>query len=1080
MDSNSAGNIRQIFMLLTLLVGGVALESQVSLQGSRPVLSSKIYQYHIGVEDIDARLWQDPFQAIYKYEMGRAQQRKDLGLAPDIDQRDQVSKSHKKKFKEELKQQQDSGSLTLLGVLVPGGPYFVDAENRRRTRYAVLSGLASSNFHPENSEYIGYLNGGDWDYFKQSGNPETYHDPVPLTLPFEWFTQKEKNKKSEKVLVLWLEADHFSHEHNGKQEPLQGLRELYEEFFPEKNKKQVPFKLIGPPDSTQLQEMVQEVSDSDNQMLWGDDIPGIEIFSTRATKDEEQILQEILDPSSPSTWKYLYGENILSLDPTSTASKFYDTPVKAIKNQAQIFQRVSEDSSNLSIRKYFNKTSVDFLRTTSTDLELAKALVREFKLRGIGRCSEIALISEWDTDYGRAFKDTIVKAWEEMLPFIRKDSKNKEEKDPCRELKNIHYFSYLRGLDGGVSESAGSSSKKNKSSKPLGSKEESVDFSNLRAEKERQYDYLLRLTGRIEETEKRFGDKEENWSNPFEWSNPFKTLHFEAFGILGSDYYDKLVVLQALRKKFEHAHFFTTDMDARLFHPEDFKHVRNLIVASGFGLRLQDDLQKSIPPFRDTYQTSAYLATLLALESDSCKQTLTQEKLNEWLQARVFEIGRTQAFDLSFKEELKKEEPKKESSCFKDFIVPPDKKFSVHPKQASSIPSYKYPAVIILTLVLIILLCVRFKERWQWVLAGTLILTAYWIGVGYLGLQYWDEEPLAFFEGVSVWPTDFIRLIAVLMTVAVIYLYSGNPFSSKSKGKLEKNWDDISKEFKYSEQPSEKWKPYGKGEFWKKVAWRAAVFVGLGMLILVTIRFPFIPIRGILSKGVDIIILITFILSFATSLHYSGVHLSNSIELLKSFKGGDMEWPDSVKKKLFTDAIPEAANLPSPKPPDPSIPPGPPDLPDSMKTMLNGPVSLRFIARRTDAVDELIYFPLGILTLGVLSRARVFDNWDFPVSLGALFIYGGLYVLFKALKVQREAKQWKEKLIDRLEMQKIHFNALGQKQEQGFLELLIEDTRNFRQGAFMPLAEHPFYRALLLPVSGFGAMALLEYMFLAV
>jgi hypothetical protein len=101
-------------------------------------------------------------------------------------------------------------------------------------------------------------------------------------------------------------------------------------------------------------------------------------------------------------------------------------------------------------------------------------------------------------------------------------------------------------------------------------------------------------------------------------------------------------------------------------------------------------------------------------------------------------------------------------------------------------------------------------------------------------------------------------------------------------------------------------------------------------------------------------------------------------------------------------------------------------------------------------------------------------------SLGVLFIYGALYVLYKALKVQRVAKKWKGKLIGQLEMQKVHFNALGQKQEQNFLDLLIEDTRNFQQGAFMPLADHPFYKALLLPFSGFGAMALLEYMFLAV
>jgi len=677
------------------------------------------------------------------------------------------------------------------------------------------------------------------------------------------------------------------------------------------------------------------------------------------------------------------------------------------------------------------------------------------KLRGIDRCDNIGLISEWDTDYGRAFQETIRKAWKKEFPIASTDG---SEEDTCRELKNIYYFSYLRGLDGEIHESTDSAPSKSKSTNPLNSKEEVIDFSSLRAEKERQYDYLIRLTGRIEETEKKFGDKKE------EWLNPFKTIRFEAFGILGSDYYDKLVVLQALRKKFEHAQFFTTDMDARLLQPEDFKHVRNLIVGSGFGLRLQGKLQEYIPPFRDTYQTSAYLATLLALESKDCKQSLTQGNLDEWLQARVFEIGRTRAFDLSLNKEL---EGSIGFDCFASFKV--DAKSGLHPRPAPSIPSYKYPAVIILVLVLILFLCLRFKKYWKWVLAGTLIATAYWIRVSSLG---WDEEPLAFFEGVSIWPTDFIRLVAVLLAVGVICYYNGNPFSRRSAGKLDKNFDDIRGEFKYLDVPgSDKWSPFSKKEILKNVVWRAALFVGLALLILGTFGFPFTPFRGGISFWVDKFILIAFIISFAISLHYSGVHLNDSIKLLKNFKGRDLKWPDDVKKKFFTDAVPGAVA---------AGPPNPPDFPDSMKAMLNGPVSIRFIAQRTDAVDELIYFPFAVLTLGVLSRARVFDNWDFPFGLATLFLYGALYVLFKALQVQCEAKKRKAELIEQLETQRIYCQSQGQNKEDGFLKLLIENTHNFKQGAFLPLAEHPFNRALLLPFSGFGAMALLEYMFLAV
>ena len=57
-------------MLLTLLVGGVALESQVSLQGSRPINKDQIYYHRPGDQNVDARLWEDPFLAVQKHEKG--------------------------------------------------------------------------------------------------------------------------------------------------------------------------------------------------------------------------------------------------------------------------------------------------------------------------------------------------------------------------------------------------------------------------------------------------------------------------------------------------------------------------------------------------------------------------------------------------------------------------------------------------------------------------------------------------------------------------------------------------------------------------------------------------------------------------------------------------------------------------------------------------------------------------------------------------------------------------------------------------------------------------------------------------
>jgi len=54
------------------------------------------------------------------------------------------------------------------------------------------------------------------------------------------------------------------------------------------------------------------------------------------------------------------------------------------------------------------------------------------------------------------------------------------------------------------------------------------------------------------------------------------------------------------------------------------------------------------------------------------------------------------------------------------------------------------------------------------------------------------------------------------------------------------------------------------------------------------------------------------------------------------------------------------------------------------------------------------------------------------------------------------------------------------RKEKELMQLLTACTESYREGALLPFVEDPFFKAMLLPFSGFGGMALLEYMFLAV
>jgi len=82
----------------------------------------------------------------------------------------------------------------------------------------------------------------------------------------------------------------------------------------------------------------------------------------------------------------------------------------------------------------------------------------------------------------------------------------------------------------------------------------------------------------------------------------------------GSDVYDKLLILQALRPELPEALFFTTDLDELLLPQDKTRYTRNLLVASSYDLTLDDDLQADIPRFRNIYQTSIFITTRVAIE----------------------------------------------------------------------------------------------------------------------------------------------------------------------------------------------------------------------------------------------------------------------------------------------------------------------------------------------------------------------------------------------------------------------------------------------------------------------------------
>src|SRR5206468_3204025 len=122
---------------------------------------------------------------------------------------------------------------------------------------------------------------------------------------------------------------------------------------------------------------------------------------------------------------------------------------------------------------------------------------------------------------------------------------------------NIHPFHYLRGIDGMMPGPLGQEPQ----SKTAGDAKKS-DRPRETTEGLNQADYLRRLASELQDTHRRLQRE--------------KGQGLKAVGVLGSDVFDKLLVLKALRRALPGVLFFTNNLDARLGHPDEWAWTRNL------------------------------------------------------------------------------------------------------------------------------------------------------------------------------------------------------------------------------------------------------------------------------------------------------------------------------------------------------------------------------------------------------------------------------------------------------------------------------------------------------------------------
>jgi hypothetical protein len=1059
-------------LTLALAIAGVLLVKE-PLRSSRPVGSGLEMKQLTGEQLVRARLWEDPVAAVE-----RAIREKGLSKpgseATTLAQRVRILRHA---ILERVKTGQH---LTVLLVTTSGGPYVESTESRLRDRYAVGTALGAACYVPEDEGHLSFV---EWEA----------QSPVQ-GLPYEWYRLRKTRicgvpaSHADSVLVIWVPEEALSRgffatltsfsqglvcQETSKSDCLltDSIPRLVRLNPPVQ--KAVKFKIVGPRSSSAYRGILEEAG-----RLYGEPHQGIGIWPN---------IDGAIELYSPwaSAMKGLLAYGLKPESGKGPACTTYEDC------EGEFYRRLTD-------------ANVRLVYDIGSDDQRFEALIAELERRQVRLgWDAVILIGEWDSFYGRALPiefraaacakvatfteadlKTIqvpvdIKGWCSTVPRAV-DLQIQRPADYESLTLNVFRYSYLGGLDGEIpGDDAARAARAAKATAG-----DSKDPTRDRPEGTSQIDYVRALVARIH-------DEGEG---------------ARAIGILGTDPYDALLIIKALRPSFPHAIFFTIDLDARHLHASEYKSTRNMVIASPFGLQLEGSFQRDVPPFRSSYQTSAYFAVLQAVEHVVCQPHGHQQQVGSCAteyhvaltpedrlydagsHTRLFEVGRDGAVDLSVVEK----EGVRTIHPLRADLAHTDEQGQL--KQGVEFDNTAVAVTLLLVLSVGTIIAWSNQGLWLWVsqntrllgVIGFLIFASFSVFVALGGasalLSGHDEgEPFSWTAGVSVWPSELIRLFVVVLCLV---------FLAKGLRDLTKNGDLITDDFLFQDESG--FQRFSPGSFWtnlKRVFHPAAtmkattvdqawswyreaskpaqwiirtvllfvLYIGmmwaLGYYVLDEEYIH--PCRGRLSCTVDWIMTLssTVLVVFLNLAVFDAVMLCRRwIGWVTASTGG---WSQQVQEQYLVDyGLSETQTA------------------EFEKLKYLAVVDL--IGQRTEVVNRLIRYPFIALLIMIAGRNDYFDIWNYPTLLLISWTLNVLLALLAAYLLYQAASKAKNAMLAGLSRQMVQALGVGQDRDVRMkqIQFIIDEVEANEQGAFVPLYQQPVIESSI-----YGLVALLQYLY---
>jgi len=1210
MDSNKEAGSGPSFwipsgaVILSLLFSTWALQHEPFVN-ARPASFPSMVQ-----TQVDARLWQDPFDALERYrELNKSDNK---ALSSDQCPGKPVylgdSAIHHPKLENEGKFPE------IMVALVPGSNYADEVELRRRIRYAVLAGLKSSHLVPDDESHI--------SCWKPALSPSG-----PL-LPFESFSadpfdppvnSEGVTTENPQTYLFWLKEEELGNNPLARLDELRYLLSLYLEEHLQYSQwppAQAPdprvLKVIGPASSDVLRKMYRE----ENEL--------------RPTEQGVPQQVEIYSPLATAEWTMLTRSN-----PTLTDGVKLKHP-----KTMQLLRTVSDDGTMAALL-------LDELMLRHVDPALGIRCARAPGVRPESGCptsrwkrsNRVAIVAEWDSFYSRALIESFMSQVAERArpyPLSRNEKGDKPLMTPTERREAGQWmlsFGYLRGVDGRLPDKNAAPAKP----PATDDKQSAQKAAPETADGNGQLDYLRRLADHIasvDEAQRNAGED-----------------GIGAIGIFGQDTYDKLLTLQALKSRMPTKVYFSTDLDARMLQQGQAAITRNLVLAAPYGLTLTRALQQDVPPFRESLQSSVYIAVMAALAPQplATKRQMFDYARSSLLAPSIYEIGKSGFIPLASK---LTDRQSKECSvgsvankgdqlraqditalrCLQDPSPPAYLQASPKmPEWLGQAQSFFWAGALCIVLIVLSLVLGWFhtdrspeERRRNWVRRFPLLLhgaaalsawaaTLYWrvellwlagalVVLGMIGSHlnrrqlrtkpaerkknadqeagdnegrgvswyvvvptivfillllkgYQDRvemtdnglgEPMFLFEGISSWPTVALRLLAAIISLAALAwawrklngnrrdieaFYGLQPYTCVWLSKQRELWLGWSRSLPGKRRPG--WSalgnalygillPFSRGENfdekshlsvkltraryldrykelaggrepkWMVLFWIEHRFAGSFVarlirvllmtwlfLVVTSVIYVLVPIEDLPVRGnAEGIWLWSWILpTVCFQLLVFWVIDANLLlrRFIRQLSQDYLIWPRTVRKQWEKLPIP-AAHI-----------------------CLDDYLDLSLIAKRTSAVNRLIYAPTLVMLVLMASRSTLFDNWPAPVASTIILLINAAMLLASAFLLRRSAEAARRTALERVdrlllegidtrqgeavrmknvqakmpaeEAQLIQVQAAAERET--FI-MLRDRMKALKTGAFSPYSEDPLLRAVLVSLTGLGSTVVID------